>query len=240
MKKIIATIVSTIAIAASAFAITDVDKTTFLNIVEKNVVDGEGFMASVEKTAEMSALQPVYDWAEQAPLEFNAWIKSDAVPDSLKNHSVWVVRKGIGKRFPLYSAQDAAICDYSATRDAAFDSRDVYETCRAANFTFNGIKFSTEGIFFLTCKRYFDPEAAMANIPEKDLAQRLDFLLKAVRKSRLNAEKRFNILSEISQNYEQYKEEFKVVSDNWENLQNDKNEAFMHLYAQKKLEALTK
>ena len=238
MKKIISTIISTLAIAVSAFAITDAQKTAFLNIVEANVVSGDGFMASVERTAELSALQPVLDWAEQSPVEFDAWIHSDAVAGALKNHSVWVVRKGIGKSFPIYSAQDAAICDYSATRDAAYHNFEVYETCRAANFTFNGIKISKDGIFFLACKRYADPEAAIANLPEKDLAERLDVLLKAIRRAKLPAEKRFKILNEISTNYEQYKDEIKVVADNWENLQNDKNEAFMAYYAAKKLEAL--
>ncbi|MBR6389397.1 MAG: hypothetical protein IKS15_04685 [Opitutales bacterium] len=237
MKKIISTIISTLAIAVSAFAITDAEKTAFLNIVESNVVSGDGFMASVERTAKMTEAEPILAWADEYPEQFYSWVHSD-VGYALKGRVEWVVRKGLNKSFSIYSVADAAICDYSATRDAAFNSSEVYDVCRGANFTFNGIKMSDGGIFFLTCRRYADPEAALANLPEKFLAERLDILLKAVRRAKLPAEKRFKILNELSTNYEQYKDEIKVVTDNWENLQNDKNEAFMALYAAKKLEAL--
>lgn len=237
MKKLITILTLTI-VGVAAFAITDAQKAAFHEKVKTDVKGGELFASTVETCAKTDEAKAIAAWAEEDPQAFNEWLHDENHVDwKLRNGIIWTVRKSLNKAFPLYSLQDAVINDYSSTRDAAWDDKSVYNNSLASGFSFNGIKFSDWGIFILA-NRYSDPEAALKYVSEEELCKNFDKLLFMVRKAKLDAEKNYKILALISQNFAQYRDTVDMVKNNWEALQNDKNEAFMAYYAEAKLNSL--
>ena len=123
----------------------------------------------------------------------------------------------------------------------ANESIENYNALKARDFkSVGGYKMAEYRILMLTVKSHSDPEAALKYVSEKYLAQNFDVLLLAVRKAKLDAEKNYKILAQIAQTFAQYRDTIEAVKNNWEALQNDKNEAFMAYYADQKLKSLTK
>ena len=237
MKKLITSIILTLA-GVAAFAITDAQKSEFLEHVKADVKGGEQFMATVETCAQTDIAKAIASWAEEDTEAYSEWFE-EAIEWKDRNPCTWVIRKALNKSYTLYSVQDAVINDYSATRDAAWSDKSVYNTCIASGFSFNGRKISDYGIFILA-NRYSDPEAALKYVSEEELCKNFDKLLVMVRKAKLDAEKNYKILSQIAQTFAQYRYTVDMVKNNWETLQNDKNEAFMAYYAEEKLNSLNK
>lgn len=237
MKKLIILITLTFA-GVSAFAITDAQKAEFLEHVKADVKGGEQFMITVEACAQTDIAKTIATWAEEDTEAYSEWFES-SIEWEKRNSCAWVIRKALNKSYALFSVQDAVINDYSATRDTAWSDKSVYNTCLASGFSFNGRKFSDHGIFILT-NRYSDPEAALKYVSEEELAKNFDKLLLSVRKAKLDTEKNYKILAQIAQTFAQYRDTVEAVKNNWEALQNDKNEAFMAYYADQKLKSLNK
>ena len=116
-----------------------------------------------------------------------------------------------------------------------------YNALKARDFkSVGGYKMAEYRILMLTVKSHSDPEAALKYVSEIELANNFDKLLLSVRKAKLDAEKNYKILSQIAQTFAQYRDTVDAVKNNWEALQNDKNEAFMAYYADSKLKSLNK
>ena len=237
MKKLITLISLTLA-GAFAFANepTDAEKQAFESYVKANVTyEGGKFAETVEAAAKADVVKPIAAWAEEDPAAFNEYVRS-----LTGNIYIWTVRKAVNKDFEPFSLKDAVINDNEATFNAAWRNSSDYEKLKGANFTVSEIKMNNGGIFILTCKRYADPQLAMQILPESEIANNFGDFLKAISRAKLGAKSLYELYAKIAQNYAQYRDSVKAVSDNWQALQTDKNEAFMNYYAEKKLEALEK
>ena len=123
----------------------------------------------------------------------------------------------------------------------ANETTENYNALKARDFkSVGGYKMAEYRILMLTVKSHSDPEAALKYVSEIELAKNFDTLILSVRKAKLDVEKNYKILSQIAQNFAQYRDTVDAVKNNWEALQNDKNEAFMAYYADSKLKSLNK
>lgn len=237
MKKLISLISLTLA-GASAFAITDTQKTEFIEL-SKTVKGGEEFALSVESLAKTDIAKAIGLWAKEEPLEYWNWILGEEFPWKWKNGGFWIVRLAVNEVFLEGSLQDAAINDYRATYDRAMADKSYYEQIKAKEFAIaGGIKFPEWKIWNLA-KKYSDLEV-IDTFPEKYISERFGEYLTIIRKARLNPEVAYKLYVKISTNFAEFKDSVKAVKDNWESLQADKNEAFMDYYAKQKLETLNK
>lgn len=235
-KKIISTIVLTIA-GAMAFAITDAQKTAASNLIMNEVRKGETYISDVEKVKDSPEIQTIAKWAEESPVDYQHW-----ATHLMHNGIVGVqraVRLHLNKDYPVNSPEDWAINDFRATFDDAMESERAYKNLRDSNFTPEGCgKMSDKKILSLVAK-YRDIDY-LKNLGDDILAENFNLVLKTVRRARLGAKEAYTVYSDLASRFADYKESKKNVKDNWENLQADKNEAFMQYFAQSKLESLGK
>lgn len=236
MKKLITLISLTLA-GAFAFANepTDAEKQAFQEYVKANVTyEGGKFAETVETAAKADVVKPIAAWAEEDPAAFNEYVRS-----LTGNIYIWTVRKAVNKDFDAGTIEDAVINDYAATNKLANSDKAYFAEIKSKGFIVaGGVRMSEWQIFNLGVK-YVDMDCFNL-VDEKFIAQNFDKYLAAVRSSRLDAKSLYELYSKIVQNYAPYRESVKAVSDNWQALQTDKNEAFMNYYAEKKLEALEK
>lgn len=241
MKKLI-TILTITCVGAFAFAAapTDTEKQAFQEYVKANVTyEGGNFMQTVEAAAKADVVKPIATWAQEDAAAFGEYLK--ALPENgyLGNGYIWVIRKAVNKDFDAGTIKDAVINDYAATNKLANSDKSYFAEIKAKGFIVaGGVRMSEWQIFNLGVK-YADMDCFNL-VDEKFIAQNFDKYLAAVRSSRLDAKSLYELYAKITQNYAPYKDSIKLVSDNWEALQTDKNEAFMNYYAEKKLEALSK
>lgn len=236
MKKLI-TILTITCAGAFAFANepTDAEKQAFQEYVKANVTyEGGNFMKTVEAAAKVDAVKPIAAWAEEDPAAFHEY------EISLNgNIYIWTVRRAVNKDFDAGTIEDAVINDYAATNKLANSDKAYFAEIKSKGFVVaGGVRMSEWQIFNLGVK-YADMDCFNL-VSEKYVAERFDMYLAAVRSSRLDAKSLYELYAKIAQNYAPYRDSVKAVSDNWESLQTDKNEAFMNYYAEKKLEALSK
>lgn len=236
MKKIITSIAISLAGAAAAFAITDAQKEAFLGYLSNNVKGGETFAADILKAADANEVKTVAAWAEISPSDFNSFVQSQH--PSVRGKMVWSVRRSLNRQFEPNSMQDMVINAGQATEWNARDNADAYAALKSSGFVVQGLLLEEVKRFDLA-EKYGDVEV-LRSLPEKYLAGRFGKYLHAIRKARLSPGDAYRLYSELSTNFAEYKTSVKEVRDNWEELQNDKNEAFMQFYAQQKLEALNK
>ena len=236
MKKLITILTLTLA-GAFAFANepTDTEKQAFQEYVKANVTyEGGKFAETVEAAAKADVVKPIAAWAEEDPAAFNEYVRS-----LTGNIYIWTVRKAVNKDFDAGTIEDAVINDYAATNKLANSDKAYFAEIKSKGFVVaGGVRMSEWQIFNLGVK-YADMDCFNL-VSEKYVAERFDKYLAAVRSSRLDAKSLYELYAKITQNYAPYKDSIKLVSDNWESLQTDKNEAFMNYYAEKKLEALSK
>ena len=241
MKKLITIITLTLA-SALAFAITDAQKAEFINLVKSDVKGGAEFASTVEKASQTEVAKAVATWAEAEPQEFYEWLNSDTVrKERLGSGGIWTIRKALNmKKYPPYSLQDCYIHDYWTMYDEACASESVYQAIKTQNFTAPNcsVKMSDGKIWGLI--RSHNDIALMMTFPEKSQAEHIVDVLKIVRGAKLSAKKTYETYCTLARNLAEFKESVKVLKENWETLQNDKNEAFMAYYAEAKLEALNK
>lgn len=241
MKKLITILTLTLA-GAVAFANepTDAEKQAFQEYVKANVTyEGGKFAETVEAAAKADVVKPIAAWAQEDAAAFGEYLK--ALPENgyLGNGYIWVIRKAVNKDFDAGTIEDAVINDYAATNKLANSDKSYFSSVKAKGFIVaGGIKMSNLQIFNLGVK-YADADC-FEQVPEKYVAERFDMYLAAVRSSRLDAKSLYELYAKIAQNYAPYRDSVKAVSDNWQALQTDKNEAFMNYYTERKLEALEK
>lgn len=236
MKKLITILTLTLAGAFTfAAAPTDAEKQAFESYVKANVThDGGNFMQTVEAAAKADVVKPIAAWAEADPAAFNEYVRS-----LTGNIYIWTVRKAVNKDFDAGTIEDAVINDYLATNKLANSDKGYFAEIKAKGFIVaGGVRMSEWQIFNLGAK-YVDMDCFNL-VSEKFIAQNFGKYLAAVRSSRLDAKSLYELYAKIAQNYAPYRESVKAVSENWQALQTDKNEAFMNYYAEKKLEALEK
>jgi hypothetical protein len=236
MEKLITLITLTFA-GVSAFAITDEQKAEFINSANTQIQNGDAFMESVQNFAKTEIAYVVAKWADENTEEYQAWLNSN----SLNNNIKWTVRVALGnKLYEVGSLRDAVIDDYRSTYDEAVLSEDFYNEIKAKNFIVAGGEKMSDSKIWMLAKTHCDVDLIITKLPEKFVAEHLGELLKIVRKAKLDAEKNYKILSQIAQTFAQYRDTVDAVKNNWEALQNDKNEAFMAYYADQKLKSLNK
>ena len=236
MKKLITSIILTLA-GVSAFAITDEQKAEFINSANTQIQNGDAFMESVQNFAKTEIAYVVAKWADESTEEYQAWLNSNPLNNNIK----WAVRVALGnKLYEVGSLRDAVIDDYRSTYDEAVLSEAFYDEIKAKNFIVAGGEKMSDSKIWMLAKTHCDVDLIITKLPEKFVAERLGELLKIVRKAKLDAEKNYKILALISQNFAQYRDTVEAVKNNWEALQNDKNEAFMAYYAEAKLNSLNK
>ena len=236
MKKLITLITLTLA-GVSAFAITDEQKAEFINSANTQIQNGDAFMESVQNFAKTEIAYVVAKWADESTEEYQAWLNSNPLNNNIK----WAVRVALGnKLYEVGSLRDAVIDDYRATYDEAVLSEALYDEIKAKNFIVAGGEKMSDSKIWMLAKTHCDVDLIITKLPEKFVAERLGELLKIVRKAKLDAEKNYKILAQIAQTFAQYRDTIEAVKNNWEALQNDKNEAFMAYYAEAKLNSLNK
>lgn len=242
MKKLITILTLTLAGAfAFAAAPTDAEKAAFESYVKANVKGGEQFVETTEAAAKSDAVKAIAAWAQEDPEGFQEYLKGIAYVKGFPGGAYyWTVRKAVNKEFEPFSIQDAGINDFSATFDAVYNSESDYEKLRNAGFKIGSLRMGNSAIFILTCKRYSDPQLAMQLLPASEIAKNFGDFVKAINRANLDAKSLYELYSKVVKDFAQYKDSVKAVSDNWQALQTDKNEAFMNYYAEKKLEALEK
>ena len=239
MKKTISLIILTLA-SAFAFAITDAQKSEFIEMVKSDVKGGGEFANTVEVVAKTPIAQTIAAWAKTEPESFHQWLNDETkVTWKYRNATIWVVRKAVNKSFDAFSLQDAVINNFAETFNKAYREVSAYEKCREANFEFYGARFGNNAIFILSCKRYADPLTALKHLPDSEIAKNFGTFLKSITRTKLNSKDAYELYCRISRDFAQYKDVSEVKS-NWETLQADKNEAFMAYYADQKLENLNK
>ena len=236
MKKLITLITLTLA-GVSAFAITDEQKAEFINSANTQIQNGDAFMESVQNFAKTEIAYVVAKWADESTEEYQAWLNSNPLNNNIK----WAVRVALGnKLYEVGSLRDAVIDDYRATYDEAVLSEALYDEIKAKNFIVAGGEKMSDSKIWMLAKTHCDVDLIITKLPEKFVAERLGELLKIVRKAKLDAEQNYKILAQIAQTFAQYRDTIEAVKNNWEALQNDKNEAFMAYYAEAKLNSLNK
>ena len=229
MKKLITSIILTLA-GVSAFAISQEQIDAANAICESSDIPiNEATIQAFEPFAVLAAS----DIAEYLEVRKNA-----------NNGGRWDYCIGkVAKTKGLETGEDfdTIITGGSILHHFANETIENYNSLKARSFkSVGGYKMAEYRILMLTVKSHSDPEAALKYVSEKYLAQNFDVLLLAVRKAKLATEKNYKILSQIAQTFAQYRDTIEAVKNNWEALQNDKNEAFMAYYAEAKLQSLTK
>lgn len=229
MKKLITLITLTLA-GVSAFAITDAQIKAANAICENGDIPiNDATIQAFEPFAVLAAS----DIAEYLEVRKNA-----------NNVGRWDYCVGkVAKTKGLETGEDfdTITTGGSILHHWANETIENYNALKARNFkSVSGYKMAEYRILMLTVKSHSDPEAALKYVSENELAKNFDNLLLSVRKAKLDAEKNYKILAQIAQTFAQYRDTVDAVKNNWEALQNDKNEAFMAYYAEAKLNSLNK
>ena len=229
MKKLITSIILTLA-GVAAFAITDAQIKAANDIcVNKDILINEATVQTFEPFANL-AVSDIAEYLE---------VRKNAINGGRWNYCVGQVAKLKG--LSLSEDVDTVIKGGSVLHHWANESIENYNALKSRDFkSVSGYKMAEYRILMLTIKSHSDPEAALKYVSEEELAKNFDLLLLAVRKAKLDAEKNYKILSQIAQTFAQYRDTVDMVKNNWEALQNDKNEAFMAYYADQKLKSLNK
>ena len=230
MKKLIILITSLTFAGVSAFAITDAQIKAANDICESGDIPiNEATIQAFEPFAVLAAS----DIAEYLEVRKNA-----------NNGGRWDYCVGeVAKNKGLETGEDfdTITTGGSILHHFANETIENYNVLKARDFkSVGGYKMAEYRILMLTVKSHSDPEAALKYVSEVELAKNFDVLLLAVRKAKLDAEKNYKILAQIAQTFAQYRDTVEAVKNNWEALQNDKNEAFMAYYAEAKLKSLNK
>lgn len=229
MKKLITLITLTLA-GVAAFAITDAQIKAANDVCEnKDIPINEATIQAFEPFAVLAAS----DIAEYLEVRKNA-----------NNGGRWDYCVGkVAKNKGLETGEDfdTITTGGSILHHFANETIENYNALKARDFkSVGGYKMAEYRILMLTVKSHSDPEAALKYVSESELSKNFDKLLLSVRKAKLDAEKNYKILAQIAQTFAQYRDTVEAVKNNWEALQNDKNEAFMAYYADQKLKSLTK
>ena len=229
MKKIITSIILTLA-GVSAFAISQEQIDVANAICESSDIPiNEATIQAFEPFAVLAAS----DIAEYLEVRKNA-----------NNGGRWDYCVGeVAKNKGLETGEDfdTITTGGSVLHHWANESIENYNVLKSRDFkSVGGYKMAEYRILMLTVKSHSDPEAALKYVSEEELAKNFDILLLAVRKAKLAPEKNYKILAQIAQTFAQYRDTVDAVKNNWEALQNDKNEAFMAYYAEAKLNSLNK
>ena len=229
MKKLITLITLTLA-GVAAFAITDAQIKAANDVCEnKDIPINEATIQAFEPFAVLAAS----DIAEYLEVRKNA-----------NNGGRWDYCVGkVAKNKGLETGEDfdTITTGGSVLHHWANESIENYNALKSRDFkSIGGYNMAEYRILMLTIKSHSDPDAALKYVSEVELAKNFDNLLLSVRKAKLEAENNYKILSQIAQTFAQYRGTVDMVKNNWEALQNDKNEAFMAYYADSKLKSLTK
>lgn len=229
MKKLITILTLTLA-GVAAFAITGAQIKAANDIcVNKDIPINEATVQTFEPFANL-AVSDIAEYLE---------VRKNAINGGRWDYCVGQVAKLKG----LFLGEDAdtVIKGGSVLHHQANESIENYNALKSRDFkSVGGYKMAEYRILMLTIKSHSDPEAALKYVSENELAKNFDLLLLAVRKAKLDAEKNYKILAQIAQTFAQYRDTVEAVKNNWEALQNDKNEAFMSYYAEQKLNSLNK
>lgn len=229
MKKLITSIILTLA-GVSAFAIS-----------QEQIVAANAICESSDIPINDTTIQAFEPFAVLAASDIAEYLE---VRKNANNGGRWDYCVGkVAKNKGLETGEDfdTITTGGSVLHHFANETIENYNALKARDFkSVGGYKMAEYRILMLTVKSHSDPEAALKYVSEKYLAQNFDVLLLSVRKAKLDAEKNYKILALISQNFAQYRDTVDAVKNNWEALQNDKNEAFMAYYADQKLKSLTK
>lgn len=229
MKKLITSIILTLA-GVSAFAISQEQ----INVA--NAICESGDIPINEAT--IQAFEPFAVLAASDIAEYLE-VRKNAINGGRWNYCVGQVAKLKG--ISLSEDADTVIKGGSVLHHWANESIENYNVLKSRDFkSVGGYKMAEYRILMLTVKSHSDPEAALKYVSESELAKNFDKLLVMVRKAKLDTEKNYKILAQIAQTFAQYRGTIEAVKNNWEALQNDKNEAFMAYYADSKLKSLTK
>lgn len=229
MKKLITSIILTLA-GVAAFAITDAQIKAANDICEnKDIPINEATVQAFEPFANLAA-SDIAEYLE---------VRKNAINGGRWDYCVGKVAKTKG--FETGEDFDTITTGGSVLHHWANESIENYNVLKSRDFkSVGGYKMAEYRILMLTVKSHSDPEAALKYVSENELAKNFDLLLLAVRKAKLDAEKNYKILAQIAQTFAQYRDTVEAVKNNWEALQNDKNEAFMAYYAEAKLKSLNK
>ena len=229
MKKLITSIILTLA-GVSAFAISQEQ------IVAANAICESSDIPINEAT--IQAFEPFAVLAVSDIAEYLE-VRKNAINGGRWNYCVGQVAKLKG--ISLSEDADTVIKGGSVLHHWANESIENYNALKSRDFkSIGGYNMAEYRILMLTIKSHSDPDAALKYVSENELAKNFDLLLLAVRKAKLDAEKNYKILAQIAQTFAQYRDTVEAVKNNWEALQNDKNEAFMSYYAEQKLNSLNK
>ena len=229
MKKLIISIILTLA-GVAAFAISDEQIKAANDICEnKDVPINDITVQTFEPFANL-AVSDIAEYLE---------VRKNAINGGRWNYCVGQVAKLKG--ISLSEDADTVIKGGSVLHHWANESIENYNALKSRDFkSIGGYNMAEYRILMLTIKSHSDPDAALKYVSENELAKNFDLLLLAVRKAKLDAEKNYKILAQIAQTFAQYRDTVEAVKNNWEALQNDKNEAFMSYYAEQKLNSLNK
>lgn len=229
MKKLITILTLTLA-GVAAFAITDAQIKAANDICENKDVPMNDITVQMFEPFANLAVSDIAEYLE---------VRKNAINGGRWDYCVGQVAKLKG--LSLSEDADTVITGGSVLHHWANESIENYNALKSRDFkSVGGYKMAEYRILMLTIKSHSDPEAALKYVSENYLAKNFDVLLLAVRKAKLDAEKNYKILSEIAQTFAQYRYTVEAVKNNWEALQNDKNEAFMAYYADQKLKSLNK
>ena len=229
MKKLITSIILTLA-GVSAFAIS-----------QEQIVAANAICESSDIPINDATIQAFEPFAVLAASDIAEYLE---VRKNANNGGRWdycVGKVAKTKGFETGEDFDTITTGGSVLHHWANESIENYNALKARDFkSVGGYKMAEYRILMLTVKSHSDPEAALKYVSEVELAKNFDNLLLSVRKAKLEAENNYKILSQIAQTFAQYRDTIEAVKNNWEALQNDKNEAFMAYYADSKLKSLTK
>lgn len=229
MKKLITSIILTLA-GVSAFAIS-----------QEQIVAANAICESSDIPINEATIQAFEPFAVLAASDIAEYLE---VRKNANNGGRWdycVGKVAKTKGFETGEDFDTITTGGSVLHHWANESIENYNALKARDFkSVGGYKMAEYRILMLTVKSHSDPEAALKYVSEVELAKNFDNLLLSVRKAKLEAENNYKILAQIAQTFAQYRDTVEAVKNNWEALQNDKNEAFMAYYAEAKLQSLTK
>lgn len=185
MKKTIMTALS-IALATSAFAITEAQKTTFANKVQEEFIpankanDALGankmpWMQIVEKIYADNqfdtATTPVAEWAISTPIEYSAFVKENGGMFAAAIVRYYIDTNNLLDWRTCSAEQSAAIYDHRKQYDDAMSDKSKYDELKSANFVSGGIVMSNHKIAALA-KKHADVETYESMFTKQQLAER--------------------------------------------------------------------
>ncbi len=238
MKKIVSIIALTLG-AGVAFAVTDAQKTAFVEKIKTDFLPAAEGQSYHEKltatyTAMKSATDPIVTWALAEPEAYYKW----SGETGLGGHVQWLVRWNLRTQNPsveLTDLQDAAIDDSEGIIRRARASKSDYNALKVGGFKVGSIPVSAWKSMTLA-EQYGDPEA-FDSFKTEQVANEFGRYYNAILKANVSsdAETAWKRLVKARKTFSLYRNlkngdgslKYPKISENWTSLIADEDSAYV-------------